>query len=210
MGPSFADEKQLRSTLGNGPLQHTCSRILLGGLVALLLSTTAVSAQVEPDSLRAEKLRASIDEVLPGTPEVTWSALPLPDSVEAALQAQLNGQTTLPDTLFVGRAQTSDGLRFLIPDVAPSKSETFSFVLYLTSSGAVVDVDVLTYRESYGYEIDYPMFRRQFHGTTDPQSIRFRRSIQNISGATISARSLTHAVHDLLVLVNHLGTDALR
>lgn len=139
-------------------------------------------------------------EVLGSYQNLQWSTVSLSDLSEEKLN--LKQRKSLPDTLHVGQVQTDKGARWIIPDIAPSKSEVFSFVLYLDNKKEVVDVDVLDYRESYGYEIDYPFFRAQFQGKSDPGEVKFGRSIQNISGATISARSITHAVHDLLSILN--------
>ncbi|MCB0261140.1 MAG: FMN-binding protein, partial [Calditrichaeota bacterium] len=69
---------------------------------------------------------------------------------------------------------------------------------------------VLIYRENYGGEIDYPAFRKQFRGKQRPQELVLGRSIQNISGATISVRSMTLATRDLLSLFARLNPDIRR
>lgn len=191
-------------------LRRMLRHITCAVVVALLFSGPAALAQVAPDALSAPLLRESVEAVLGPGRDVTWKAVPLSAQDRAALRPKLKNTLNLPDTLYVGRVQTDEGMRYLIPDTAPSKSETFSYVLYLDDTGAIVDVDVLKYRENYGYEIDYPLFRRQFHGKKKPKALIFQRTIQNISGATISARSLTYAVRDLLTLVRYLGLDALR
>lgn len=168
------------------------------------------AGQVPPDSVDAAKLQESIEAVLGNISSVSWKTRPLSAEDKSALRPQLKGRSPLPDSVYVGHTETTEGERFLIPDVTPSKSKTFSLVLYLNESGSVVDVDVLTYRENYGYEVDYELFRRQFRGADDPEAVQFRGTIQNISGATISARSMTHAVNDLLVIVDHVGLDAFR
>ncbi len=177
------------------------------GLCLLVMWPTWVAAQVAPEAVGAAQLQASVRAVLGTEAPVAWTAVPLDAALRERLTPELKRRRPLPDTLFLGRIDTPDGPRYLIPDEAPSRSETFSFVLYLDEEGGIVDVDVLQYRENYGAEIDYPVFRRQFHGRKRPGEVRFRRTIQNISGATISARSITHAVHDLLILVGAVGLD---
>jgi len=179
-------------------------------LLALTAGNSAVRAQVAPDAISTEQLQKSINAVLGETTALVWKAVPLRPKTKQAVEPALKNTKSLPDTMYVGQVATEDGPRYLIPDTAPSKSEIFSYVLYLDASGAVVDVDVLKYRENYGYEIDYSLFRDQFHGMDQPDEVVFRRTVQNISGATISARSLTYAVHDLLTLVNELGAHTLQ
>jgi len=175
----------------------------------VLMAVIPARAQVRPDSMEAALLRQSVQAVLGTSDPIMWHGIPVTEALRTSLHKKLKRRRPLPDTLFIGTIKTRDGLRYLIPDEAPSRSEKFSFVLYLDEAGGVVDVDVLKYNENYGAEIDYPLFRKQFLTRKKPKEIIFRRTIQNISGATISARSLTYAVHDLLALVTAIGPNHL-
>ena len=75
------------------------------------------------------------------------------------------------------------------------------FVTYLTSvrpNGEVQDIDVLAYRESYGGEIAYESFRKQFRAKTVNDKLRLGNDIKNISGATISVHAITAGVKKIL------------
>lgn len=182
-------------------------RFLVIGLIigaALAFVSLEASAQVAPDRLQSSLLKKSLKGVLGTEDQVSWQTIALDDSTQQAIEGQLKQIKHAPDTLYVGHLSTDQGDYLLIPDIAPSRSEVFSFVLYLDSSLEIYDVDVLAYRENYGYEIDFPMFRNQYKGKSKPGDVIFGRTIQNISGATISARSLTQAVHDLLAIIQPL------
>lgn len=177
-------------------------------LIVLFLSLepgTTAHAQVAPSQISRKLMAKSMDAVLGDYRNLEWKTVRTDVLDEEALD--LRQKQSLPDTLYIGTVETGQGERWIVPDIAPSRSETFSFVLYLDPQKEIVDVDILEYRESYGYEIDYPFFRAQFHGKSKPEEIRFRRSIQNISGATISARSITWAVHDLMSIINHINLE---
>lgn len=174
--------------------------LLVLGLTLGLANITY--GQVAPTEISHKLLIKSMDEVLGSHQNPEWRSINLSGLDKKNLE--LRQKNTLPDSLFIGKVQADDGNYWIIPDIAPSKSETFSFILYLTVEKEIYDVDVLKYRENYGYEIDYSFFRKQFQGKKDPGEVRFGRSIQNISGATISARSITHAVHDLLSIINSI------
>lgn len=178
------------------------TRQYFAALILWMGVTASLYGQVSPSQINRKLLLESIDAVLGAHQKVEWQKVTLTDLNKGEIR--LRQQRSLPDTVFIGHVQTEEGERWIIPDIAPSRSETFSFVLYLDEQKRIVDVDVLEYRESYGYEIDYPFFREQFHDKSDPKEIRFGRSIQNISGATISARSLTYAVHDLLSIIKNI------
>lgn len=188
----------------------SCFRVLLGILGLVGLCVTPAKSQVPPDSLEPALIQESIEAVLGKGLSVSWTARAFSQADRKALRPSLKRQRALPDSIYVGRVRTDEGPRFLIPDAAPSKSKSFSLMLYLDESGSVIDVDVLTYRENYGYQVEYPMFRRQFRGKEHPREVQFQRSIQNISGATISARSMTHAVHDLLAIMKRIGLESFR
>lgn len=175
------------------------------GVVTLIVAVPPVTeAQVNPQKITSSLINESVKAVLGTSQELTWQTLTLTDSTKANVQGRLKAKAVVSDTLYLGTVQTEDGIRYVLPDIAPSRSETFSYLLYFDSSKQITGVDVLAYRESYGYEIDYSYFRNQFKGKRKAGNIRFGRTIQNISGATISARSLTNSIHDLMLIVNEI------
>lgn len=199
---------------GGTPLSGFTKNLLMNkylqSFVLLLLSgffALPGRGQVAPGEISSELMSESIEAVLGKGVTVQWIQQPLADEVRTSFKEQLRikSVSSLPDTLYIGKARTDDGYRYLIPDIAPSRSEHYSYILYLKPDKSIADVDVLKYRENYGYEIDYPFFREQFHGKKDPDELQFGRSIQNISGATISARSLTYSVHDLLTIIQQIS-----
>ena len=68
----------------------------------------------------------------------------------------------------------------------------------LRPNGEVQDIDVLAYRESYGGEIGYESFRKQFRDKSVRDKLQPGRDIRNISGATISVRAITAGVKKIL------------
>lgn len=171
----------------------------------LVVSPSVAGAQAPPTDLNQVLINESLKAVLGQHGPVQWNGIAISDGQKSAIENELKQLRKVPDTLYVGTVETPGGIRRIIPDEAPSRSETFSFLLYLDQNDEILDVDVLKYRESYGYEIDYKYFRKQFKGVSRPDRIIFGRTIQNISGATISARSITHAVHDLLTIYQQVG-----
>ncbi len=62
----------------------------------------------------------------------------------------------------------------------------------------VVNTKVLVYREDYGGEIGSKRWLKQFVGKTQNDDLRYGDNIMAISGATISVRSMTAAMNNLL------------
>lgn len=80
------------------------------------------------------------------------------------------------------------------------KDQPITFLVAVDTVGALRDLDILVYREPYGGEVAYDAWRRQFRGKTAADSVELGQNIRSISGATISANSVTlgvrHALED--------------
>ena len=81
---------------------------------------------------------------------------------------------------------------------APSKTDTFDFVVIFDQDLILRKIKVLAYREDQGGEISSKRWLRQFAGVSKTDQMEYGRDIKAISGATISAESMTRAVNDLL------------
>lgn len=99
----------------------------------------------------------------------------------------------------VFRAERHDSLLgFATVRDAMGKDQPITFLVAVSDLGAVLDVDILVYREPYGGEVAYESWRRQFRGRTSADSVRIGRPIRNISGATISSHAVTLGVRAAL------------
>ena len=105
------------------------------------------------------------------------------------------------DTQKVWRAQAGDKfLGWLIQDEVLGKHEYIQWMLALNIDGSVRQIEILDYRETYGYEIRNEKWRAQFTGKQHGAKLKLDNDIQNISGATLSCRHITDGVKRLLSL----------
>ena len=74
------------------------------------------------------------------------------------------------------------------------KHEYIDYVVALTPAGEVKQVEILNYRESWGYEVRREGWRKQFIGKNAVAKIDLNDGIHNISGATLSCRGITRGV----------------
>ncbi|WP_370476877.1 FMN-binding protein [Tamlana flava] len=81
---------------------------------------------------------------------------------------------------------------------APSKTAQFDYLVLLDKELIVLKSKVLIYREEYGGEIGSSRWLRQFEGKTGGDELKYGDNILAISGATISVRSMTNAMNDLM------------
>ena len=87
---------------------------------------------------------------------------------------------------------------YFIADEVVGKHEFFTIGVGLNADGSVKQIEILDYKESYGYEVRNEAWRKQFIGKTSAASLKLGDDIKNISGATLSCRHVTDAVKRLL------------
>jgi Na+-transporting NADH:ubiquinone oxidoreductase subunit NqrC len=78
------------------------------------------------------------------------------------------------------------------------KHEVIEYAVAVTPDGAVLQVEILEYREHYGGEVRNAKWREQFKGKTGASKLKLNEDIYNISGATISCRNVTDGVRRVL------------
>ncbi len=91
----------------------------------------------------------------------------------------------------------ADGSWFLLDQVV-GKHEFITYAVTLDPSGAVKDVEILDYRETFGAQVREAAWRAQFTGKRHGQSLKLGKDVQNISGATLSSKHVTDGVRRLL------------
>ena len=87
---------------------------------------------------------------------------------------------------------------FFIVDEVVGKHEFITYAAGLNADGSLRQIEILDYRESYGYEVRTPAWRRQFVGKRAGDRLKLDDDIKNISGATLSCRHITDGVKRLL------------
>jgi Na+-translocating ferredoxin:NAD+ oxidoreductase RnfG subunit len=69
-----------------------------------------------------------------------------------------------------------------------------TYAVAINSKGEILGIEIMEYVESYGYEIKNKEWRKQFIGKTANHPIKLNQDIQNISGATLSAKHVTDGI----------------
>lgn len=89
-------------------------------------------------------------------------------------------------------------LGYAFIDQAPSKTAKFDYLIIFDNGLKIKHSKVLIYREEYGGEIGSKRWLKQFIGKTGADRVDYENNIDGIAGATISVRSMTNAIDDLL------------
>ena len=115
--------------------------------------------------------------------------------------------------VFIGETGSQvDGYALIQNTIGKHKHMTY--MVGVDNNGACTDVELLVFREAKGSEVRTKRFNMQYEGKTVYDPIRINKDIINISGATMSVRSLSAGVKRVLVLVDEyylkpagLGSD---
>lgn len=92
--------------------------------------------------------------------------------------------------------KTESGGWFILDQII-GKHENIDMAFAYDSDGKVLGMEILTYRETYGFEVQNPKWRDQFQGKDYSEHLLLDEQIKNISGATLSCRHITDGVNRL-------------
>ncbi|MDV7187466.1 FMN-binding protein [Lutibacter sp. TH_r2] len=84
------------------------------------------------------------------------------------------------------------------------KVDYFDFLVIFNEDLIVAKVKILVYREEHGGEIGSKRWLKQFIGKPSSKKLKYFEDIVGISGATLSAKALTHEVNRVLKTVSEL------
>lgn len=92
--------------------------------------------------------------------------------------------------------RTASGDWFILDQVI-GKHENIDLAVGLSAAGQVTGIEILVYRETYGYEVRNNKWRAQFHGRDYTEHLELDDQIRNISGATLSCVHITEGINRL-------------
>lgn len=105
---------------------------------------------------------------------------------------------------FYSLSKNEELLGYIFVDQASSKTAKFDYLVVFNEELEIVSSKVLIYREEYGGEIGSTRWLKQFLGKTGGDRVSMKSNIDAISGATISVRSMTIAMDNLLQTIGLL------
>lgn len=138
-----------------------------------------------------EKFRGAIANAY-GTENFELEEIMVPAETVEKLSVEMN-----QENLF---KITTEGklLGFAYLGEAPSKKRMFDYAVFFDTNFIIKKSKVLIYREDYGRQIGTRRWLAQFDGMTPESEIEYGKNISGISGATISATSMTRSVNGVL------------
>lgn len=125
--------------------------------------------------------------------------------VDASLQDKMNA--ILKSTYFLKIEAKGKLYGYAYVSKAPSKTDSFDYLLLFNPDLEIIKAKVLIYRENYGNEIGSKRWLKQFIGLNSENSLQYGDNIDAISGATISAKSMTNTINNALKVMKKLKNN---
>lgn len=103
--------------------------------------------------------------------------------------------------VYIGESDTQvDG--YAVVQNTIGKHKPMTYMVGVDNEGSVSDVELLVFRESRGSDVRKKRFNAQYEGKTVFDPVQIKRDITNITGATMSVRSMSAGVKRVLVLID--------
>ena len=96
---------------------------------------------------------------------------------------------------------------YVMVATAPSKTDSFEYLLLFDLNYKIKKVKVLIYRENYGGEISSKRWLSQFLQSDPDASFVYGDNISAISGATISVKSITSSINYIMDSIKKLKSQ---
>ena len=152
--------------------------------------------------------------IFPKSERIKKDLLRVPTDKKIAIEERIGWK--FPEDAFevyIGETGTQvDGYALVQNTIGKHKPMTY--MVGVDAHGRVSNVELLVFREARGSEVRTKRFNAQYEGKTVLDPVRINKDIINISGATMSVRSMSAGVKRVLVLIDEfylkpagLGSD---
>lgn len=162
--------------------------------LAILLSLLSGNSFAKGTYQLPEEFISEAFKQQPPEPEVSWIKGDLAKQIETILQHKYKGKRTR----YWKKAERSV---WVLEEVGKKKLITVGIII---DKNKISQIKVLVFRETRGWEVRYPFFTKQFDQLTLKNDNTLSKTIDGISGATLSVRALRKLARIALLLNNNI------
>lgn len=166
------------------------TRIFIGAMCCMALLFFGFSANKLSPRLQ-QKLHAAVQTTFE-IEDFTLNLITVDSNVNSKTPVELEGEHLFK----IVQGESLVGYAYL--GQAPSMKNIFDYVVLFNTDLSIKKTKVLIYREDYGRQIGSQRWLKQFVGMKMDNEINYGEDVDAIAGATISAKSMTKAVSDVL------------
>ena len=178
----------------------------LNKILSILFSLTFMGLSVLYGGIREDVEKILIDE-LGYSIILSHQKISIPKNIKNKIQGQAK-QKFFRDELNSWTISNADSLsHYAIIDNTLGKSMPITFLIVFTKNGEIRYTQIIKYREPYGGEISSLSWTSQFIGMWKDSEFKVGKTIDGISGATISTHSVTKGIHKLCLLFPYIKSQ---
>ncbi|PCJ25314.1 MAG: FMN-binding protein [SAR86 cluster bacterium] len=180
------------------PVKHVINKITVPLKLVLLSLTVGLSAIVlaSDDHIAPEEFLAKVFTTSLPPSNTVWITGEKKEATENILGHK-------PGFLRIRYWGDSARSAWIVDEIGKTEPITIGVVL---NDSEIEEVKVLAFRESRGWEIKHEFFTRQFKGASIEKNHRLNRSIDGISGATLSVKAVTNVSRLVLYLAQFVSS----
>jgi len=108
----------------------------------------------------------------------------------------VGGESNSPLYLYIGRVNScrAGGCSNQTVNLPSDQSEYFDYFIIFDSTATIMNVKVFNYQATHGHEITAKGWLKQFIGYTAKTNLEVGKTVDSISGATISVNGITNNI----------------
>jgi Na+-transporting NADH:ubiquinone oxidoreductase subunit NqrC len=128
------------------------------------------------------------------------TAVALSSDQISKIKGSSSTRTPVPDKKIWQVLEAGKAVGWFIVDEVYGKHEFITYAVGINIDGTIRMIDIMDYRETYGYQVREASWRQQFVGKNVSSTFKLDKGIDNISGATLSCKHLADGVKRVLTL----------
>ncbi|MFN8392251.1 MAG: FMN-binding protein [Bdellovibrionota bacterium] len=172
-------------------------------VVALFCLCHAVSVK-RADAEVYLTVEQALDLVLGEQTEHVADTRPLDESVAEQLRSQgLTAEPKADDAHFYIGKKDGAVTGYALIDAEVGKHLPITYVVGLSPTGQVTQVEMMVFREVRGWEVREKRFMDQFRGKQSAAELEIGKGVQHVTGATLSSKAIAKGVRRAVFLWNH-------
>ena len=161
----------------------------------LIICTFALSSSINDKALK------KINKLFPNLKDIKSLKLIVDENIALKIESKVN-QKFYYDELHIWKITTNNQKKYTaILDNVKGKSMPITFLAIFNEENDIHNISIIKYREPYGGEIKSERWLKQFIGFNYLSSYIVGSSIDGISGATISTKSISKGINKLSLLL---------
>jgi Na+-translocating ferredoxin:NAD+ oxidoreductase RnfG subunit len=164
-----------------------------------------ISVNLFPQEIR-EKSEELIRTVLGKGARIEMIKFAIPAKLKAEVEKEAR-QKFWGDHIFIFKIVSGGESYYGLLDNVLGKSMPITFLVIFNEAGEIVSSDIIKYREQYGGQVSSRRWNDQFKNKTASSDFTPGKSVDNITGATISVNSVTSGIKKSALLFKYIRSE---